>query len=384
MRRRRSERRKKVGGNSFRSSRLTGALALGRLDAPSRPLPIADLNPRPAVSGLFSTERRQHIELAMHNNGPLFCGIRRIQRVSVTLATVWWLALAATVNAQQPDLDRLAQSDEAAESAASIAAAPDQRPGAETICQMVEAAAVANELPFEFFARVIWQESRFQSDAIGPVTRSGQKAQGIAQFMPVTAAERLLHNPFDPAEALPKSAEFLRELASQFGNLGLAAAAYNAGPARVRDWLLGRRTLPSETQAYVRIVTGRRVEEWRSQGTLSALNVTIPADMPCEKIAARVPMPNKEVPNKSASPWGVQLVGDLSEVKALAAYRALQKKHEAILGSYQPTVIRTTTVKMSAAPIWTRIRIEAETRKIAETLCSRLRAAGETCLIQRN
>jgi hypothetical protein len=93
-------------------------------------------------------------------------------------------------------------------------------------------------------------------------------------------------------------------------------------------------------------------------------------------------MPNKEVPKKSTSPWGVQLIGDSSEVKALAAYRALQKKHEAILGNYQPTVIRTSTVKKSAAPIWTRIRIEAETRQTAETLCSRLRAAGETCLVQ--
>ncbi len=101
--------------------------------------------------------------------------------------------------------------------------------------------------------------------------------------MPMTAAERLLRNPFDPAEALPKSAEFLRELQEHFGNLGLAAAAYNAGPARVRDWLAGRRTLPSETQAYVRIVTGRRAEEWRPQVTLSMLNVTIPADMPCER-----------------------------------------------------------------------------------------------------
>jgi hypothetical protein len=94
--------------------------------------------------------------------------------------------------------------------------------------------------------------------------------------------------------------------------------------------------------------------------------------------------PNKEVPNKSTSPWGVQLVGNLSEVKALAAYRVLQKKHEAILGNYQPAVIRATTVRKSAAPIWTRIRIEAKTRQTAETLCSRLRAAGGTCLVQRN
>jgi hypothetical protein len=253
-----------------------------------------------------------------------------------------------------------------------------------SICQLVEAAAAANRLPLEFFARVIWQESGFRSDAVGPVTRSGRRAQGIAQFMPMTAAERLLRNPFDPVEALPKSAEFLRELQEQFGNLGLAAAAYNAGPGRVRDWLAGRRTLPSETQAYVRIVTGRRAEEWRPQLTLSPLNVTIPADMPCEKIAAKPPMPNKEAANKLSSPWGVQLIGDFSEVKALAAYRALQKKHEAILANHQPMVIRTAAAKMTTAPTWTRIRVEAESRQVAETLCSRLRAAGETCLVQRN
>ena len=104
---------------------------------------------------------------------------------------------------------------------------------------MIESAARASGLPLEFFARVIWQESRFQSDAIGPVTRSGQRAQGIAQFMPGTASERGLLDPFDPVQALPKSAEFLGELRNQFGNLGLAAAAYNAGPRRVQEWLAG-------------------------------------------------------------------------------------------------------------------------------------------------
>jgi hypothetical protein len=320
----------------------------------------------------------------MHNNGRLSFGMCGIKTASATLALVWWLAAAAIVNAQQPDPDRPIQPDDALGSAAPNTGAPDQRLDAETICQMIEAAAAANELPFEFFARVIWQESRFRSDVIGPVTRSGQQAQGIAQFMPVTAAERLLRNPFDPAQALPKSAEFLRELRKQFGNLGLAAAAYNAGPGRVRGWLAGKRTLPSETQAYVRIVTGRRAEEWRTHGTLATLSVTAPADMACGKIAAKFPVPSKEVLDKPTFSWGVQVIGDLSEVKALAAYRALQKKHEAILGSYQPRVIRTTTFKMNAAPIWTRIRIEAGSRQVAEALCSRLRAAGETCLVQRN
>src|SRR5258708_4552331 len=62
----------------------------------------------------------------------------------------------------------------------------------EAMCLMIESAARASNLPLEFFARVIWQESRFQSDAVGPVTRSGQRAQGIAQFMPGTASERRL------------------------------------------------------------------------------------------------------------------------------------------------------------------------------------------------
>src|SRR3979490_671803 len=95
----------------------------------------------------------------------------------------------------------------------------------EAMCLMIESAAKANDLPLEFFARVLWQETRFQSDAVGPLTRSAQRAQGIAQFMPGTANERRLLDPFDPVQALPKSAEFLAELRGQFGNLGLSRAS---------------------------------------------------------------------------------------------------------------------------------------------------------------
>ena len=110
----------------------------------------------------------------------------------------------------------------------------------QSLCPLIQSVAAQNELPVEFFARLIWQESRLRPDAVGPVTRSGKRAQGIAQFMPATAAERFLLDAFDPAQALPKSAEFLRELRGKFGNLGLAAAAYNAGPQRVQDWLSGK------------------------------------------------------------------------------------------------------------------------------------------------
>ena len=259
----------------------------------------------------------------------------------------------------------------------------------ETVCTMVESAAVANGLPLAFFARVIWQESRLRPDAVGPMTRSGRRAQGIAQFMPLTAAERRLLNPFDPVQALPKSAEFLRELRAQFGNLGLAAAAYNAGPQRVRDWLGGKRTLPSETQAYVHIVTGRPAREWIKPEE-HALTVAIPGGMPCAALttlAGSEPTnsrtPTRIVPQTPAPTWAVQLVGDRSETKALALYHQLQEKHKAILSAHRPVVIKT-TLQVSAVPIWNRVRIVANSRETAEALCSRLRTAGESCLVQRN
>ena len=135
------------------------------------------------------------------------------------------------------------------------------------MCLLVESAATANGLPVEFFARVIWQESRFRADAVGPLTRSGERAQGMAQFMPRTAAERGLLDPFDPVQALPKSAEFLRDLRGEFGNLGLAAAAYNGGPQRLRDWLAGTGFMPAETRNYVAAITGNSVDDWAARGS---------------------------------------------------------------------------------------------------------------------
>src|SRR5262249_56790665 len=49
-----------------------------------------------------------------------------------------------------------------------------------------------------------------------------------------------------------------------FGSLGLAAAAYNAGPQRVVKWLQRSSELPTETQLYILAITGRQAEEWRA------------------------------------------------------------------------------------------------------------------------
>ena len=99
-----------------------------------------------------------------------------------------------------------------------------QVPRADDICHALEQSAAENALPVEFFARVIWQESRFDAHAVSP-----KGAAGIAQFMPATASWHGLADPFDPMESLWHSAAYLAELLNRFGNLGLAAAEYDAG-----------------------------------------------------------------------------------------------------------------------------------------------------------
>jgi SPOR domain len=76
----------------------------------------------------------------------------------------------------------------------------------------------------------------------------------------------------------------------------------------------------------------------------------------------------------------VQLIGDALETNALAAYYQLQKKYSSILGTYQPLVIQYRGKSAS----WYRVRIGTNTRESAEKLCSSLRAAGGSCLVQRN
>jgi soluble lytic murein transglycosylase-like protein len=129
--------------------------------------------------------------------------------------------------------------------------------GAQRWSSIAIQAADANGIPRDFFLRLLAQESGFR-----PTTVSKAGAQGIAQFMPATAAAVGLRDPFEPISAMYASAAHLAALVKQFGNIGLAAAAYNAGPERVNGWLSGRRSLPDETRNYVWRITGLEAESW--------------------------------------------------------------------------------------------------------------------------
>jgi hypothetical protein len=148
----------------------------------------------------------------------------------------------------------------------------------EEVCGTLVEAAERNNLPVPFFISLLFQESRFQPEIV-----SNAGAQGVAQFMPETAASMGLENPFDPLQAIPASARLLRNLVSQFGNLGLAAAAYNAGPKRIQDWLGKKGKLPEETKGYVKTITGRPAENWTAASLLPGQR--LPRHAPCQEAA---------------------------------------------------------------------------------------------------
>ncbi|HET7491144.1 MAG TPA: transglycosylase SLT domain-containing protein [Bradyrhizobium sp.] len=260
----------------------------------------------------------------------------------------------------------------------------------EAVCLMIEAAAKANDLPLEFFARVIWQESRFQPDAVGPLTRSGQRAQGIAQFMPGTASDRRLLDPFDPVQALPKSAEFLSELRNQFGNLGLAAAAYNAGPHRVQEWLAGSGGMPQETRNYVFAITGTSVDEWAKFGKSGKMSDRATHAGCHELIALLKRAPNyfvseleQHVKLGAERPWGVQLAAGFDREKALAMYSRAIARLRGVIGDQDPMLLRS-LFRSRGTHTFYQVRIGADTRPEANDLCNRILRAGGACLVLRN
>ncbi|HEU5252207.1 MAG TPA: transglycosylase SLT domain-containing protein [Solirubrobacterales bacterium] len=99
-------------------------------------------------------------------------------------------------------------------------------------------------VPAALMAGQLMAESGFDPNAGSPAG-----AQGIAQFMPSTAAAYGLADPYDPVAAIDAEAHLMSDLLRQFGSPELALAAYNAGPAPVEAC----HCIPDypETQAYV-------------------------------------------------------------------------------------------------------------------------------------
>ncbi len=109
---------------------------------------------------------------------------------------------------------------------------------------MIERAAARWNVSAALLAGQLMAESNFD-----PYAGSPAGAQGIAQFIPSTAAAYGLRDPFDPEEAIDAEAHLMSDLIRKFGSPELALAAYNAGPAPVEAC----HCIPPypETRAYV-------------------------------------------------------------------------------------------------------------------------------------
>ena len=293
------------------------------------------------------------------------------------VAGAWLVCLAAGLCGGQP---AAAEDKPAADGPASTAPDREKQRTArlKDVCTRIENAALKRGLPPGFFARLLWQESRFNPNAVSP-----KGAQGIAQFMPGTAAMRGLEDPFDPTTAIPASAHYLSDLRAEFGNLGLAAAAYNAGENRVRKWRAGRGGLPLETRDFVNIITGFAADDWaadKKPEAKYALNAKLSFQDACRKLPGGKRRPRTRMAAANWQPWGVHLTADWSRSRALARYDKLKRKLPDLLGGRTPMVLRLVNYSMGRAARH-EVRLGYAGRAEATKFCKQLKRAGGLCLV---
>jgi len=267
-----------------------------------------------------------------------------------------------------------------AAASADSAAPTKEETVADVVCPLIDASARLNGLPVVFLTRLIWRESSFQ-----PAVTSSAGAEGVAQFMPGTAAARGLANPYDPEEAIPKAAELLVDLKDEFGDLGLAAAAYNAGPTRLANWLAGAGSLGAETRDYVTIVTGRPIEDWLGDNPAAAKGGPLFPQTSCaaEIASLRGSQPLSVDTSPLTARWGVQIAGSFSKTAAIAAYARVRSRYAAILGDVEPMVLGGRWRARGFSPFY-RVRAPAATRAEAMALCNKILRVGGACAVLRN
>jgi hypothetical protein len=263
-----------------------------------------------------------------------------------------------------------------------LADPPGSGPKAATvgrICHLIEVHADLNDLSRDFLARLIWKESRFDPNAVSPAG-----AEGIAQFMPATASRRGLADPFDVEQAIPASARYLAELRSGFGNLGLAAAAYNAGEARVTRWLASGGFLPMETENYVIDIMGAPADSFSDRSHTGMVPPLHPGkdfrkacrDLPITRTATVAMATVKQ------KPWGIQVAGNFRRDAAVRQWQRLSARFGKLLAGHDPLISRVRTPQ-GRRGIYA-VRIGADTRQSADRICGQLRSAGGACVVVRN
>ena len=122
----------------------------------------------------------------------------------------------------------------------------------------IHQAAARFDVPEQWIRAVMHVESGGREYMNGELITSGAGAMGLMQVMPGTYEElreryNLGDDPFDPHDNILAGTAYLREMYDIYGSPGFLAA-YNAGPARLDDYLANNRPLPDETRRYVAMI----------------------------------------------------------------------------------------------------------------------------------
>lgn len=248
------------------------------------------------------------------------------------------------------------------------------------LCNQLKSSSERHGLDTGFFTRLIWQESRFDPNA-----KSHANAMGIAQFIRSTAKLRGLSDPYNPAEALEKSAEYLADMERRFGNLGFAAIGYNGGETRATNFKAGTNGLARETVDYVKIITGVSAEAWRDAPP-ETLDLALEPGKPflpaCYEMAAkrRISKPPSFEPEYGLKPWGVELAFGATGKQARASYTQKTGSCRALLRRERLDLIPVKTRRGS----YVMARIGRNTQGNARKLCLQLSRTGCRCTVKRN
>ncbi|RVD60325.1 lytic transglycosylase, partial [Mesorhizobium sp. M8A.F.Ca.ET.023.02.2.1] len=198
------------------------------------------------------------------------------------------------------------------------------------------------------------------------------------------AKMRGLADSFDINQAIPASARYLAEMKTSYGNLGLAAAAYNAGESRVSRWLNSGGFLPMETESYVFDVMGEPVDKFTDPayaGKVEPLDAKLDFAVACRKLPV-IMSRTVAMASINIKPWGIQVAGNFRRSAAIGQWLRVRGRFPALLAGHDPVVSRVRT------PIGRRgiyaVRIGIDDRAAANVICQKLQSVGGACVVVRN
>ncbi|MFK7940666.1 MAG: lytic transglycosylase domain-containing protein, partial [Roseovarius sp.] len=248
-------------------------------------------------------------------------------------------------------------------------------------CNAIKVFTERHGLNTDFFARLIWQESRFDPHARSPVG-----AEGIAQFMPYTAKRRGLYDSYNPAEALEHSAQYLSEMAEKYGSVGLAAIGYNGGERRAEGVINDTAGLMQETIDYVRIITGVPYQNWVEDPAPAPdlrLSKTLPFGAACRDLAQNRRMTKLKPVKPAIQKWGIQVAFGVSKASARKKFKDQTRSCKSLIKGQKPDLV---FEKSRASPKggYYMVRLGRDRRDTAWRDCSKMKRAGCRCAVYKN